>query len=212
MAEILDTDRRVDRGRDVAAFEQRDPLRVRVPRRRGIHDAAAADRRSRAQHDAVAARRDDRRGKPQLRVAVACTGNARRNVRRAVVDVHPRRDLPQRLERDVEPVADGKRVRRHERVAAAEVVALDARQAHGNALAGLRALDRPVVHLDAPHADVAAERLDAQLVPLADRPRPERAGDDRADASERENAVDPQARRTRSMCRAHPVCDGGEGC
>ena len=74
-------------------------------------------------------------------------------------------------------------------------------------LSRLRALDRLVVHLDAAHAHVAAGRLHAQLVALADRARPERAGDDGADAAQREDAVDVEPRRPRGRSRV----DGGRG-
>src|SRR5439155_23843409 len=77
-----------------------------------------------------------------------------------------------------------------ERVAALEPAALDAWEAHRDPLSGGGALDRLVVYLNGAHAHVEARRLDPQRVALADRPRPERAGDDRADAPEPEDAVD----------------------
>ena len=82
---------------------------------------------------------------------------------------------------------------RDERVAARDPVALDARERDGDALARLGPLDRAVVHLHAAHAHVEAARLDPQLVALADRPGPERAGHDRADPAQREDAVDVEA-------------------
>ena len=48
-------------------------------------------------------------------------------------------------------------------------------QVEGDPLARLGPLDRAVVHLHRADADLEAARLDAQLVALADRPRPERA-------------------------------------
>ncbi len=97
------------------------------------------------------------------------------------------------VERDVEPVARRERARRDERVAAAELGALDARERDRDPLPRLRPLDRAVVHLDAADAHVASRRLDAQLVALAERARPERARRDRADPAQREHAVDVQA-------------------
>src|SRR5439155_15425120 len=98
-----------------------------------------------------------------------------------------------------EAVGDGVGTWRDERVAAGELVALDSRQCDRDALAGLGALDWAVVDLHAPYAHVEARRLDAQLVALADRPRPERARDDRADPAQREDAVDVQP--GRRLCR-----------
>ena len=95
------------------------------------------------------------------------------------------------------PVAQRERAGRDERVAAPQVVALDARQRDGDALARVRRLDRRVVDLQAAHADVAAAGLDAQLVSLGERPGPERPGRDRADAAQREDAVDEETRRPR---------------
>ena len=99
-----------------------------------------------------------------------------------------------RLEGYVEPVADRIRAVGDERVAAPQLAPLHARQRESDALAGLRPLDRAVVHLDTAHAHVEAGRLGAELVALADRPRPEGAGDDGADPLEREHAVDVQPR------------------
>ena len=180
---------------DLAALDPLHPLRARVPRRRRVDHAAAADRRAGAQDDAVASRGDDGLREAELRPALAHAHDAAEHLRGAVVDVDAGRDLGELLEHDVEAVADGVRARRHERVAAAQLAALDAGQGDRDALARLGALDRPVVHLDAAHANAAAARLRAQLVPFADRPGPERAGGDGADAAQREDAVDVEARR-----------------
>src|SRR3712207_9028387 len=63
---------------------------------------------------------------------------------------------------------------REEDVATPELAPLDARQRYGHALPGRRALDRPVVHLDAPHANLSPARLGREDVARADRSRPER--------------------------------------
>ena len=53
------------------------------------------------------------------------------------------------------------------------------------------------MHLHRADANVPSARLDAKLVALADRARPERPGDDGADAAQREDAVDVEPRRSR---------------
>ena len=103
------------------------------------------------------------------------------------------RDLGELLDADVQPVRDGEAARLDEHVAPPELAPLDPGEVHGDALAGGRPLDRLVVHLDAPHAPGDPARLHPQQVAGADRPRPERPGDDRADAREREDAVDVEA-------------------
>ena len=115
-----------------------------------------------------------------------------------MVEHHARRNLRQRLERDVEPEAGPDRARRDEDVAAPQLLPLDAGERDGDTLPRLGALHRAVVHLHAPHAHRAAVRLDAQLVALADRSRPERSRHDGADPAEREGAVDVEPGR--------PVC------
>ena len=106
---------------------------------------------------------------------------------RAVVDGEPgavgnRLEL---VEGDLQSVRARERARRHEGVSPPHLVALDPRQAHGHALSGLGPRDRRVVYLHRPHPNLAAVRLEQQPVSLADRPRPERPGDDGADAAER---------------------------
>ena len=51
------------------------------------------------------------------------------------------------------------------------------------------------MHLHRADPHLAAARRDLEHVALGDRPRPERAGDDGADAAEREHAVDVEPRR-----------------
>ena len=104
---------------------------------------AAADRRSGAQHDAVAARGDDGLREPELRIALADAHDAGEHVRGAVMDVHARpgsRRAPRARRRGgsstgYAPGATSASPRRSSR-------ALDARQRDRDALARLRALDR----------------------------------------------------------------------
>jgi hypothetical protein len=93
-----------------------------------------------------------------------------------VVDVqaHSVRDRLELVERDVQTVGRRVGTRRDKRVASAKVSALDSRKGHRDALPGLGAFDRPVVHLNAANAHVEPARLGAQDVSLADRARPER--------------------------------------
>ena len=145
----------------VAALRRLHPLHARVPGRICSEHDSAADRRPCAEDDAVAARRDDGRGEPQLRVAVADEDDAREHVGRAVMHVHARGDVRQRLERHVEAVARPIRARSDERVAAAHVAAFDARERDRYALARVRAVDGAVVHLHAAYPDGPPARLDA---------------------------------------------------
>ena len=161
-----------------------------------IEHGAAADGRHVAEHDAVAARGHDRRREPQLRVA-ARLDDAGGHGGGAVVDVKPRAvgDRRELLERDVEPVARPQAAGCDERVAAAQLAPLDARERERDPLSRLGPLDRAVVHLDAPHPHVPPGRLGAEHVALADRPRPERPGRDRPDPAQREDPVDVEAGR-----------------
>ena len=110
---------------------------------------------------------------------------------RAAVDRH------ELLELDIEAVGDRKGARRDERVAAVQVAPVDAGQPERDPLAGGRPLDGSVVHLHRANPHLAAARRDLEHVALGDRPRPERAGDDGADAPQREDPVDVEARRAR---------------
>ena len=85
----LDRDRLVDeraddRGR-VAVVEKSVALGVDAAGRRRVEDDRAADGRLGPEHDTVAARRDDRGGEAQLRVALAHAHDARGNPARPVV-------------------------------------------------------------------------------------------------------------------------------
>jgi hypothetical protein len=124
----------------------------------------------------------------------------------AVVDGH---DL---LQADVEAVADRIGAGLDQRIAAAELCALDAGQAHRDALPGLGNVDSAVVHLDGADADVEAGWLDTQRRARADRARPERPRRDRADAAQRERAIDEEARRPVRVYGCRLVRRGGERC
>ena len=165
--------------------------------RNRIDDDAAADGRLATEDDAVAASCDDRHCEPELSEALPCANDPRRHGRGSVVDVEARpvRDRRELLECDVEPVARCERPPREQRVASPELVPLHARECHGDSLAGVGALDRAVVHLDAAHADVAPAGLGSKEVAGADRSRPERPCRDRPDPAQREHAIDVEARR-----------------
>ncbi len=192
----VDERRRVERG--LAAARLLESGGIGMPGRRGIEYDASADGRPVAEDDPVAARRDHRRGEPELGES-ACLRDARGYGRRAVVDVQPGavRDRLELLERHIEPVARPQAAGGDERVAATQLAPFDAGERECDPLARLCPLDRAVVHLDAPHPHVAAGRLRAEHVALADRPRPERPGRDRPDSAEREDPVDVEPRRLR---------------
>ena len=124
----------------------------------GSSNDAAAERRLAAEDHAVAASCDDRRGEPELRPA------ARRRERRARARA-PSRRAPARARRRGSARAPRARRRAGTRPGyppgatsaspRRDLAALDAREAHRDALARLRPLDLAVVHLDAPHAHVA---------------------------------------------------------
>ena len=160
----------------VPPLDQLDALEARVARGSRVDDPPAADSRARAEHEAVAAGGNGGRGKAQLRVPLADPPDRGRDLRGAVVDVHAGAvgDRLELLERDVQAVARRVRTGLDERVAAPQLRALDPRQADRDALTGLGDVDRAVVHLHAPHADIEAGRA-----PRAAR-RPRRSGPTRA--------------------------------
>src|SRR5437899_12696946 len=109
--------------------------------------------------------------------------DASRDIGRAEVRMDPRavNDRHELFEGDIEPVRDRIRTWLDEGIAALDVVSLDARECDRDALARLRAVDRPVMDLNAADSHRAVVRLDAELVPLTDRARPDRPRDDGAD-------------------------------
>ena len=103
-----------------------------------------------------------RRRESQLSVVGTDADDATRNPARPVVDgeagaVGDRLEL---LERHLEAVRARKGPFRDERVTAREVAPLESREADGDALSCLRALDGRVVHLHRADAHLAARRLE----------------------------------------------------
>ena len=90
----------------------------------------------------------------------------------------------------LEPERLGVRARRRHDVAAPNLGPLDAHERQGHPLARSGALGRLVVHMDASHPRLAPAGLDHEPVAGGDAARPQRPGDDGADAAERERAVD----------------------
>ena len=117
----------------------------------------------------------------------------------------------QLLERHLEAVRAREGALRDERVAAREVAPLEPRQADRDTLPRLSARDGRVVHLHGADPNVASRRLQAKPVAVGDRPRPERAGRDRADAAEREHPVDVEAGRIVGASLPDVACDPVEG-
>ena len=185
-----------DRGR-VALAEQPVALGVRPARRRRVEDDRPAHGGLAAQDDVVAAGGDDGGGQPQLRVGLPHPHDAGGDAARPVVDGESRAvaDRLELVQLHLEAIGAGERARRHQRVAAAHVAALDAGKVDGDALPRLGPRDRRVVHLHRADADVPARRLEAQPVSLGDRSGPQRPGHDRPDALQREHAVDVEPRR-----------------
>ncbi len=83
---------------------------------------------------------------------------------------------------------------RQQPVAALDLLALDAVQRDGGALAGARLLDGLPVHLHAPHAHGQVLRLQLERVAGADAAAPQRAGHHGAEALDGEDAIHGQAR------------------
>ena len=133
-------------------------------------------------------------GETQLRVAVtdpddACRDPARPVVHRQPCPVGDRLEL---LEGHLEAIGARKGAGGDEGVSPADVAALDAGQARGDALPGRGTLYRDVVHLNGAHAHVAPGRLEPELVARADGARPERPRDHRPDAAQGEDSVDEE--------------------
>ena len=187
----------MDRRGNISLRESLDASLVAMPRGQRIEHVATAERRLTAEDHPVAPRCNHRRCETELREAVAEAHDPRRGVRRAEVHLHARVVLDRRdlLERDVEPIRRRIPTRLDERISPCDVAPIDAGKAHRDALARLGSLDVAVVHLDAPHSDVAAGRLEPQLISCSDRARPERSRNDRAEAGNGERAIDVEPRR-----------------
>ena len=157
-----------------------------------IEDAATAERRLPAKYQPVAPCSNHRRSEAQLGEAFAEAHDPRRGMRRAEVHLHARvvLDRGDLLERNVEPIRRRIPARLDECFSPCDIAPIDSGKAHRDALARLRPPDVAVVHLDAPHSDVAAGRLEPELISCADRARPERSGHDRAEARDGKRAID----------------------
>ena len=92
-----------------------------------------------------------------------------------------------------------------ERVAAADLAQRDAREVQRDALARLCAGHRRVVDLHRAHAHGAPRGLQDERVAHRHRARPQRPGDDRPGAVDRERAVDVQDRRPRVAVGVGPA-------
>ena len=176
---------RRDRRGDLAALEQRRAAPVAMPRRGGVEHRSASERRLAAEDDAVAARRDDR----LARAAAARSG--RRPERLARARARCRVSLDARAVRDRLELVErrrraGTRPGTRRGATSTSPRATSRRSTPGQAdrdpLTRLGPLDVAIVHLDAANAHVAPRRLEAQLVAVADRARPERPGDDGAES------------------------------
>src|SRR5205823_12142301 len=108
----------------IAALEDLVPLGLEPPRRRGIDNAATADRCLGAQNEPVAAGGDNRLVEAQLREA-AGADDPHSHVGGAEMYLHRRGNGLELVENDVEPIAHGVMAGVDERVAAAKVAALD---------------------------------------------------------------------------------------
>ena len=219
---------RLRRVRRVEGGERRQPLRLAAParRREGVDDDTAAEgvlRRLVAHDEAVAVQRADRPVERELHPArgprrdgVALEhDDARADVARPEVQVHrrPVRERPGGRVEQVQPGVDarGRRVRARgdDPVAALDVALLQpaAGEVERQALAGAALLRLAVLRMQAAHAHLQAARRDHQPVARRDRARHRGAGHHRADAGEREAAVDGEAE-VAALARAWQV--GGE--
>ena len=102
---------------------------------------------------------------------------------------------------DVETIARGVRAGLDDQVAARHLIAIDADEVEGHSPTRARDLYGGVVHVHRADAHLAPARLDQHTIALGDAAGPERARDDRADAVQREDAIDRQShRRRRRAC------------
>ena len=190
-------DERTDDRGGIALPEQTVALGVETPGRSGIEHDGSGERRLLPQDESVPARRDDRGSEPELSMVVPHAHDTSRESRRTVMDGQPGavQHRLQLRERDFEPIGARKGPGRDERLPATDVRALDPRKVDSDPLPCLGPGDRGVVDLHRADADVTPGRLEPQLVALADRARPERPRDDRADPAQREHTIDVEPRR-----------------
>src|SRR5437867_1178384 len=169
-------------------LDESQTLPIAMTRRRGVEHDATAERRRSTQDHAVGTGRNDGCGEPQLRPALSHANETGCDARGAEMSLHTGavRDRLELVERDVEPVGDRVRPGRNEGVPAPHRAPFDTRKAHGDALPRFGAGDVAIVHLHTSDSNESAGWLDAQLVTVADRARPERAGDHGPDPPKRE--------------------------
>ena len=179
----------------IAALEDGQAVGLEPARRGGVEHHAAADGRLGAQHDAVAARRDERLAQPELRVRPRA-GDARRYGVRAEVDGDggrdrrraPRRACPGGSSADSGPARRARRrARRSRRPTAGRLTATRWPASARSTGASCTCTERTRTS--------RPSRLDPQQIAGGDRPRPERARRDRPDSLQREDAVDIEAGR-----------------
>ena len=179
---------------NLAARGSLEAVRIGMTWRCGVDHASAADSRAGAEDETIVARGNEGRGQPQLREPAAAH-DPRECRRRAVMHDRARWDRGELFQLDIEPVAARVGTRLNEDITPAELTSLDARQSNGDSLTGLGRIDRLIVHLHAADAHLAPTRLGPKHVARRDPAGPQRAGHDRADAAQREDAVDVQPRR-----------------
>ena len=171
-----------------------------VPARMGIEHHAAAERVRRgdlADHEPVAGRGDQRAARAGAARSARPARSAGRHLAGAVMDLDPslgvdaRRPAGRRRGRS-RSAPDRRSAHRRARPRPA-----DPGQVHGDALAGAGALDGLVMDLQSANPDPAVAGQQRQLVARARSAGPQRPGDDRAGAADRERAVDVQPRGAR---------------
>ena len=183
--ERLDADGRVDERandrRRVVRAEKTVALDVDPAWRRGVEHDGAPDRGAVAQHHPIAPGCDDGGSEPELRVRVPDPDDASGDPAGAVVHGEPCavRDRRELLEGDLDPVRPWEGAGCDERVAAANLPALDARQADGHPLPRPCARHRRVVHLHGADAHVTPGRFQPESC------RPRRSPPTRACRSQR---------------------------
>jgi hypothetical protein len=140
----------------------------------------------------------------------------RHDLRGAVVEQHARAARQRRLGRrqvavlDVEDVGRDDLTRVREQVASDDVLDRDPGQVDRGALAGDRLVGGAAVDLDAAGARRQPARQHDDVVAGVDPPAPHRAGDDRAEALDREHAVDRQAQHAGGVARRDRARRGRE--
>jgi hypothetical protein len=191
-AQRVGQDRRMDRPDNISLGKSLDARHVAMPRGYRIEDVGTAERGFTAKDQPVASRCNHRRSEAQLREALAKAHDPRRGMRRADVHLHARLvlDRGDLLERNVEPIRRRIPTRLDERFSPCDIAPIETGNAQSDTLTSLGPIDIAVVHLDAPHPNVAARRLEPELISGTDRARPERSCNDCAEARDGERTID----------------------